>query len=118
MADYGTLFQLILAALTFVIIGMFFIVYLMIIGVRDKKRLEAMINRSAPTTPQVQQAQQAQGSQLKECPHFFGYLAQYPRDQPVPDECFGCIKAMQCMNGQQGTVTENTKNPAETPKQN
>ena len=38
MADFGTLFTLILVALTFVVVGMCFIVYIMIIGEREKRK--------------------------------------------------------------------------------
>lgn len=32
-----------------------------------------------------------------ECPHSFGYLATHPKNQPVPDECFGCKMATECI---------------------
>jgi len=31
------------------------------------------------------------------CAHEFGYLKNLPRNTPVPDECFGCPKVMQCL---------------------
>jgi hypothetical protein len=31
------------------------------------------------------------------CAHEFGYLKDLPRNTPVPDECFGCPKVMQCL---------------------
>jgi hypothetical protein len=86
MADYGMLFSLILVALTFVIVGMCFIVYIMIIGEREKRMKAEGI---AP--PQ-------DASASAECPHQFGYLSGYPMDQPIPEECFGCVNAIQCMN--------------------
>jgi len=94
MADYGTLFQLILAALTFVIIGMFFIVYLMIVGLRQENRLRARERVSAEKEP------------MHECVHFFGYLIEYPKNLPIPEECFGCVKTIECMNGQKDNVVE------------
>lgn len=88
MADYTVLFELILAALTFVIIGMGFIVYLMLLSERGKKKLRAeRVSASSKGTPDT-------------CPHFFGYLFKYPTNQPVPDECFGCMKAIECIGGQ------------------
>jgi hypothetical protein len=85
MADFGTLFTLILVALTFVIVGMCFIVYIMIIGERDKRmRAEGVPNLDAEPEPG--------------CPHHFGYLSGFPIDQPIPDECFGCLDAVQCMD--------------------
>jgi len=103
MADYVTLFQLILAALTFVIIGMGFIVYLMIIGEREKKKLKA--ERISATTMDTPQS----------CPHYFGYLFGYPTNQPIPEECFGCMKAIDCIN-EQG-ATDNTTEVAEQAQQ-
>ncbi len=90
MADYSTLFVLILVALTFVLVGMTFIVYLMILGEREKNRLRAQL------------ASFSRIDAKSECPHSFGYLAGYPQNEPVPDECFGCPKAVECKNGQKG----------------
>lgn len=85
MADYGTLFTLMLVALTFVVVGMCFIVYIMIIGEREK-RVKAEVGLS----PQEEKLSE-------ECAHQFGYLSGYPLNQPVPEECFGCPNAIQCM---------------------
>jgi hypothetical protein len=85
MADFGALFTLMLVALTFVVVGMCFIVYIMIIGEREKRRLA--------------ESGSVLDEQLdEECPHHLGYLSGYPADQPVPEECFGCVNAIQCMN--------------------
>jgi hypothetical protein len=34
---------------------------------------------------------------FQNCVHNFGYLRSLPKNTPVPDECFGCPKAMQCL---------------------
>jgi len=34
------------------------------------------------------------GSQ--DCAHHFGYLKTLPRNTPIPDECFGCTRIMEC----------------------
>ena len=34
---------------------------------------------------------------FQKCVHSFGYLRSLPKNTPVPDECFGCPKAMQCL---------------------
>lgn len=34
----------------------------------------------------------------EECPHFLGYLASHPRSEPVPDGCFGCKRAAECID--------------------
>ena len=97
MVDVGTLFPLILTALTFVVIGMFFIVYLMIIGEREKNKLMARL-----------EAFDKMG-ETQECAHHYGYLSGYPLDEPIPDECFGCPKVIECMNHQ----SETDNNPPE-----
>ena len=91
MVDVGTLFPLVLAALTFVVIGMFFLVYLMIIGEREKNRLRARLEAFGDL------------ADAHECYYFFGYLSGYPLEEPIPDECFGCPKAIDCMNTEQET---------------
>jgi len=91
MADFGVLFTLILVALAFVIVGMCFIVYMMILGEREK-RLKA---EGVP----VSDVELELG-----CPHYFGYLSGFPLDQSIPDECFGCADAMQCMNQKRDTT--------------
>lgn len=95
MADFGTLFTLMLVALTFVVVGMCFIVYIMILGEREKR-----VKAEGGSPPQ-QGAAEAEA----ECPHNFGYLSGYPKDQPIPEECFGCLNAMQCMNQKAESVT-------------
>jgi len=97
MVDVGTLFPLILTALTFVVIGMFFIVYLMIIGEREKNKLMARLEAFDKM------------EETQECAHFYGYLSGYPLDEPIPDECFGCPKVIECMNHQ----SETDNNPPE-----
>ena len=109
MADYGTLFMLVLAALSFIIIGMFFIVYLMVIGGKEKNK------------PDTNGGVTAETEVTEGCPHFFGYLVGYPQNQPIPDECFGCASAIQCMNEQKVVENvaevENTAEAAESPPQ-
>jgi len=103
MADYSTLFLLILVALTFVIVGMFFIVYLMLIGERAKNKLRAKMNPSVRVEI------------TRECPHSFGYLSEYPQNEPIPEECFGCPEAIECKNRQE--ETGNKTETAESPQQ-
>jgi len=43
---------------------------------------------SSPTQP---------NAESHNCAHEFGYLKDLPRNTPVPDECFGCPKVMQCL---------------------
>lgn len=76
MTDSGIMFWLILSALTLVIIGMFLMVCMMLMGDREKRR-------NLPPG--------------KECTHFLGYLSGHPRTQAIPDECFGCSLAIDCI---------------------
>jgi len=100
MAEFGMLFTLILVALTFVVVGMCFIVYIMVIGEREKRKRA--------------ESGSLLGEQLdEECSHHLGYLSGYPADQPVPDECFGCVNAIQCMNHKAQAATTLASEPAE-----
>jgi len=33
----------------------------------------------------------------KDCIHFYGYLHSLPKNTPIPDECFGCVKIVDCL---------------------
>ena len=33
----------------------------------------------------------------KDCLHHFGYLRTFPKNSPIPDECFGCEKIVDCL---------------------
>lgn len=33
----------------------------------------------------------------KDCPHKFGYLRGLPKNRPIPEECFGCEKIVDCL---------------------
>lgn len=36
-------------------------------------------------------------SDFKGCSYKFGYLRSLPKNTPIPDECFGCPKIIQCL---------------------
>jgi len=36
-------------------------------------------------------------SSKKDCLHEFGYLRTLPKNTPIPDECFGCSKIVECL---------------------
>lgn len=40
---------------------------------------------------------QSSHSSTKDCLHFFGYLHTFPKNSPIPDECFGCEKIVDCL---------------------
>jgi hypothetical protein len=37
------------------------------------------------------------GSLKRDCLHQFGYLRTLPKNAPIPDECFGCQKIVECL---------------------
>lgn len=34
------------------------------------------------------------------CPHHFGYLRKLAKDTPLPDECLGCYKIVECLGSE------------------
>jgi len=88
----NTLFLLILTAITLVIIVLFAVVANLFIESRQihRFRLEK-IAQNVKETPH-------------ECAHFFGYLSEHPRNQPIPNECFGCLLAIDCVKALHKTV--------------
>lgn len=89
MVDYGALFQLMLIALAFVIVGVFFIVYLLILSLREKKRLDAAGSAGIGI--------EAGKKETLQCLYYFGYLGGLAKHQPIPYECSGCMKRIDCM---------------------
>ena len=43
------------------------------------------------------QKQAAKSSEDKDCLHFFGYLGGLPKNTPIPGECFGCQRIVDCL---------------------
>jgi len=33
-----------------------------------------------------------------ECPHYFGYLREFPKNLAIPDECLGCLRITECLH--------------------
>ncbi|UCE16037.1 MAG: hypothetical protein JSV12_09360, partial [Candidatus Bathyarchaeota archaeon] len=33
-----------------------------------------------------------------ECPHYFGHLKKLPKNLPIPDECLGCLRIIECLH--------------------
>ncbi len=46
--------------------------------------------------PEVQKPA-PRGSDEKDCLHFFGYLGGLPKNTPIPGECFGCQRIVDCL---------------------
>jgi len=51
--------------------------------------------KTAKTT--IPAKQNAKGFEEKDCLHHFGYLSGLPRNTPIPGECFGCQKIVDCL---------------------
>jgi len=45
----------------------------------------------------VAEAKAESASSKIDCPHKFGYLHKLPKNTPIPDECFGCSKIVECL---------------------
>jgi hypothetical protein len=33
----------------------------------------------------------------RDCPHFFGYVRNLPKNTPIPDDCLGCPWIVECL---------------------
>jgi len=44
----------------------------------------------------------------KDCIHFYGYLHSLPKNTPIPDECFGCVKIVDCLISPNSSLTSNS----------
>ena len=47
--------------------------------------------------PQESPKQASKSSEEKDCLHFFGYLGGLPKNTPIPGECFGCQRIVDCL---------------------
>jgi len=45
----------------------------------------------------VASAKTESASSKRDCLHQFGYLRTFPKNAPIPDECFGCPKIVECL---------------------
>jgi hypothetical protein len=54
--------------------------------------------REPPKNHKSQEAKHApKASEDKDCLHFFGYLGGLPKNTPIPGECFGCQRIVDCL---------------------
>ncbi len=81
----NTLFFLILGAVTLITIVLFALSANLLIESRQRQKLKldkmAQIVKETP----------------HECAHAFGYLSSLSRHQRIPNECFGCLLAIDCL---------------------
>lgn len=60
----------------------------------DQKRMTPMPQKTvAPPPPKPAPVPLSR----KDCAHHFGYLRTFPKNSPIPDECFGCEKIVDCL---------------------
>ena len=50
---------------------------------------EEALSVEPPTLPSTKPA---------ECPHYYGYLKKLPKNVPIPDECLGCLRIVECLH--------------------
>jgi len=57
----------------------------------------------------VAQAKTGLVNSKRDCLHHFGYLRTFPKNSPIPDECFGCERIVDCLvNKNTSLVNKNT----------
>ncbi len=93
----NTVFLVTLVAITLVIIVLFALVADMLVEGKREKRLRA--ERNAEIAEVFRAAEAARQAPHK-CVHSVGYLSELPRNQPIPDECLGCVVAIHCIRTQ------------------
>jgi hypothetical protein len=56
-------------------------------------------SRETPRSPEKNGAQMKTEAfpSRKDCIHHFGYLRTFPKNSPIPDECFGCERIVDCL---------------------
>jgi len=61
-------------------------------------------NRESPKPAKttIPAKQNAKSFEEKDCLHHFGYLSGLPRNTPIPGECFGCQKIVDCLVTKRG----------------
>jgi len=82
-----TLFEtLLLSAVSLLTLSMFIFFYLFV--------FKSQYQVSTPK-PDLK-AQFVKENTPSNCAHQFGFLKTYPRNQPIPEECFGCTEMLRC----------------------
>jgi len=65
-----------------------------------EKPEESLEYSETPTTEEPVEPTEAPESREEtplECPHYFGYLKKFPKNVPIPDECLGCLRIVECL---------------------
>jgi len=67
-------------------------------GIQTKAHAETEENQTKETDKQAKRAFFLFGErEFEGCPHRFEYLRNLPKNSPIPDECFGCPKILECL---------------------
>jgi len=96
----------IISIVAVVALFVFFIILLMKLhpSTETKENLETEIEVVEQKPPQISKsedkavpAKTSSVSSKRGCIHHFGYLGTFPKNSPIPDECFGCEKIVECL---------------------
>ena len=88
MPTDNILFFLLVAVIAIVNILLFVVIANLLIEKREKHKTRK--EKIAETEKEIPH----------ECAHFFGYLSKQSGKQVIPDECFGCLFALDCLKAQ------------------
>jgi len=70
-------------------------------SIQVKQEITAPAPSGSRETPKqektVAPAKTESASSKRDCLHQFGYLRTFPKNAPIPDECFGCPKIVECL---------------------
>ena len=64
-----------------------------VISAQPKKEEDEKKKKEEPSVKPLEKEEKGPS----ECPHHFGYLANRPKDVPIPQECLTCPKIVDCM---------------------
>lgn len=74
------------------------------IAASSKKPIDRtqLSRRNATTTAAVEKLKfqgekKPSGKDKRDCPHFFGYVRNLPKNTPIPDDCLGCPWIVECL---------------------
>jgi len=50
-----------------------------------------------PLSVKTEKTEMSKETLIQGCPHHFGYLSEYPKNTPIPNECLTCTNIMECL---------------------
>lgn len=57
--------------------------------------------RPKPSSPlRFQSEKKPSHKEARDCPHFFGYVRNLPKNTPIPDDCLGCPWIVECLTAE------------------